>query len=319
MTLPLRKRTVHFYEILIQSHTLAAAITNPSTATLPDMLRCFAQMALAKHLPITIRRSAHLRTVLADWHYDNANDCYELLLSKANAALSDVALRDLTNSKLRKAGKTKVEGIEVSAHVIVRPNSDRRTAAVLLTMGAGVSANDIEILFRHLARQASKIPANKALFYFDDPLQYKVSYRFAALGHKGQTLETALRTGEFESMELVACEHTKFDAGGNLQIEERTLKVKSSLPKTVTAASLRNALRSFRQEPDSAIYNKLRIHYKTEGGKSTSAVLSVQDLDAAFTLKEHIEFDTDVESQQAALTPTILQAMHPLLQLVPPQ
>ena len=79
-------------------------------------------------------------------------------MSKANAALSDVALRDLGTTKLRKAGKTKVEGIEVSAHVLIRPNTDGKKAALLLTMGAGVASKDIEVLLRLLSRLAAKDP-----------------------------------------------------------------------------------------------------------------------------------------------------------------
>ena len=326
MSLPLRKRTVHFYEIHLHSST-KAAVKNPSCAPLTDLLQSFSLLASGNKLPRTIRKSSQLHTVLADWRYDAANNCYELLVSKANAALSDVALRDLGTTKLRKAGKTKVEGIEVSAHVLIRPNTDGKKAALLLTMGAGVASKDIEVLLRLLSRLAAKDPRSKALFYFDDPsgvkgpdgkpLQYKVQYGFAAFGHQGQTLATALRTGEFESMELIAHEQEKFDAGGNLEIVERSIGIQAKLPKTVTGASVRNAIRSFQQTPDGALYDKLRLHYKTVAGKRTSAVLDIKNLDAAFTLKEHIEFDSDVEAQQERLESVILKGMKPLLQLVP--
>lgn len=326
MTLPLRKRTVHFYEIHLHSST-RAAIKNPSCASLVDLLKSFTTLVSSSKLPRTIRRATNLHTVLADWNYDPANNCYELLVSKANAALSDVALRDLGTTKLRKAGKTKVEGIEVSAHVLIRPNPDGRKAALLLTMGAGVATRDIELLLRLLSRIAAKDPRSKSLFYFDDPsgaktpdgkpLQYKVQYGFAAFAHQGQTLTTALQTGQFEAMELIAHEQAKFDAGGNLEIVERSIGIHAKLPKAVTAASVRNAIRSFQKTPDGALYDKLRIHYKTLAGKRTSAILDTQNLDAAFTLKEHIEFDSDVEAQQEELNPIIVGGMKPLLQLVP--
>ena len=326
MSLPLRKRTVHFYEIHLSSFT-NAAVKNPSCASLTDLFQHFTLLASGSKLPRTIRQSSQLHTVLADWNYDAANNCYELLVSKANAALSDVALRDLGTAKLRKAGKTKVEGIEVSAHVLIRPNTDGKKAAMLLTMGASVAAQDIEVMLRLMSRQASKDPRSKSLFYFDDPsgaktpdgkpLQYKVQYRFAAYGHQGQTLATALKSGEFESMELIAHEQAKFDAGGNLQIVERSLGIQARIPKAVTGATITNAIRSFRQSPDGAIYDKLRLHYKTVAVKRTSAILDIKNLDAAFTLKEHIEFDSDVEAQQERLSTVILAGMKPLLQLVP--
>lgn len=326
MSLPQRKRTVHFYEIRMHS-TTRAAVSNPACAPLPDLLVCFAKMATQSKLPQTIRKSTHLHTVLADWHFDQANGCYALLISKANAALSDVALRDLGTQNLRKAGKTKAEGIELSAHVLLRPNQDGRTALALLTMGSGVIATDIEMLLRLLARQAAKDPNNKALFYFDDPSgaresdgkarQYKVRYGFAAFSHPGQTLDHALKTGEFEGFDLVANDESNFDAGGNLQITQRSITIAAKLPKNVTGATIRNAVRTFQKNPDSRVYDRLRIRYKTEAGQSTSATLKTNALDAAFTLKEHIEFDSDVEAQQDNLSPVILEKMMPLLQLVP--
>ena len=323
MSLPLKKRTVHFYDLCIKSST-RAAVANPSCAPLSELLKCF--VATAK-LPMVIKESSQQRTVLVEWAYNIRQSCYELLLSRANAALSDVALRNMQTLALRKAGKTKLDGIEVSAHVLLRPNADGRSALVLLTVGSGISIGDVEKLMRQLARIASKLKPHRQLFYFDDPsgakdpdgmpLQYKVGYRFSGYGHKGQTLDQALQTGEFESMELIAPEHGKFDAGGNLQMSERVLKVKAALPKTVTGAAVRNAVRGFRKEPDGAMYAKLRIHYKTQAGASTSAVLAVNDMDSAFTLKEHIEFDIDVDAQDANLNPTILAGMLPLLQQVP--
>lgn len=326
MSLPLRKRTVHFYEIHVQAYA-KESIQNPSCASLQELLNCFADLATRNKLPQTIRKSHHLNTVLSDWHYDASTICYQLLISKANAALSDVALRDLGTKKLRMAGKTKVEGIEISAHILLRPNADGKTAAVLMTMGAGVAAKDIEVLLRGMSRMAAVRGSNKHLYWFDEPsgakdakgkaIQYQVHYRFAAQAHMGQTLEAALQLGEFESMELIAPLRSKFDSGGNLQITERTLSVHANLPKTVTGAAIRNAIRSFRSQPDGAAYNKMRIHYKTVGGKNTSATLDLNNLDAAFTLKEHIEFDADVEAQQETLNSDILDGMKLLLQSLP--
>jgi hypothetical protein len=327
MPLPLRKRTVHFYEIKVSSRT-RAPIASPSCASLSDLLASFSRLATSRRLPVPIRKSPNAYTVLGDWNYDANTNCYELLISRANAAVSDVALRDLRTSRLRKAGKTKVEGLEVSAHVLVRPNRDGRTAALLLTMGAGVSAADIEILLRHLCREASKDSANSSLFFFDQPsgakdregkpLRYKVSYHFVTTGHQGQTLALALKAGEFQGMDLIAHESSRFDSGGNLEITEQILAVKARLPKAITAATIRNAVGAFLRHPTTKVqYDQLRVRYKTVAGKSTSATLRIQDLDAAFTLKEHIEFDSDVEAQQETLSPTILAGMRPLLQTLP--
>ncbi len=326
MSLPLRKRTVHFYEIYVHAYT-RVGIQNPSCAPLSALLNCFAGLATKNRLPQTIRKSSQLHTVLSDWHYDQRNNCYQLLISKANAALSDVALRDLGTKRLRMAGKTRVEGIEISAHILLRPNANKQTATFLLTMGAGVAAKDIEVLLGGMSRLASKQRNNRTLYWFDDPsgakdakgkpMQYQVHYRFSAQAHMGQTLTAALQSGEFEAMDLIAPVRNQFDAGGNLQITEQSLSVHAILPKNVTGASIHNALRLFRARPDAGAYSKLRIHYKTVAGKKTSALLELGNLDAAFTLKEQIEFDTDVEAQQETLNPTVVNGMNLLLQALP--
>ena len=221
-----------------------------------------------------------------------------------------------------------MEGIEISAHILVRPNMNSNTAAVLLTMGAGVAAKDIEVLLKDRSRRAATQSKNKSLYWFDDPSgakdvkgapsQYEVSYGFEVQAHMGQTLTAALSSGEFDSMELIAPVQSKFDSGGNLQITERSLNIQAGLPKAVTGASIRNAIHYFRkQQRGAASYSKLRIHYITVAGKKTSATLDVNNLDAAFTLKEQIQFSTDVEAQQETLSPIIVDRMKLLLQSVP--
>jgi hypothetical protein len=326
MPLPLRKRTVHFYEIHMQART-KTPIRRPSTASLPTLLKSFQGLAIGKNLPITVGGSTKVRTTLVDWYYDANSDHYELLLNRADAGVSDVALRDFDTSNLRKAGKTKKEGIEVSAHVIVRPNRDGQTALVLLTMGAGIGPGNLERLFRGLARQASAQKINQHLFSFDNPsgakdakgmpMQYKVQYGFAVHGHQGQTLKQALGAGQFESMELIAFDQQQFDAGGTFQTQERTLKVEAALPKAVTSAAIVNAVKGYLKGPNAQGFDRLRVRYKTQTGKSSSTTLAINDLDAAFTLKENIDFDVDVQEQQAALNSTILKEMRPLLDMVP--
>ncbi len=326
MSLPLRKRTVHFYEVQLRSYSRDKEIKNPACAPLPALLDSFKKMMRSAALPLKIGQSTHEQLVLTDWRFDTSTGSYALLLSKANAALSDVALRDLHTTQLRRAGKTKTEGIEISAHVLLRPNANGKTAAVLITMGAGVAANDVRRLLRLLAKQAAQVPAHQALFAFDDPsgakdaqgqpLKYKVYYGFDIFGYQGQTLEHALGQGEFEGMDLIAQEASPFDAGGNLKITERSLGIRATIPKAITAATILNTVRQFQKKPDGAIYDRLRIRYKTPTGQSTGTTLDINALDAAFNLKEVIEFESDVDSQQSKLDVVILDKMFPLLNLV---
>lgn len=325
MSLDLRKRRVHFYEISMSSFTRSDGVKNPSICSIQSLLQCFTAMNVNK--PFDIRRTNRVSTTLVDWNYDPVNGYYELLVNKADAGLSDIALRDLESKSLRKAGKKKIEGIESSSHILIRPNVNTSSVTVLMTMGAGVAIADIASLLRLLGKSASKIPANRNLFYFDHPsgekdgngnaVKYRVSYTFHDYAYKGETLSTALSSGEFESMELIAHGQTQFDAGGNLQIESRSVMVKAMLPKTVTGATLKNGIRYYRSQPDGAAFDTAKIHYKSPSGKPSVATLAVQDLDAVFTRNEMIHFDTDVEAQQGSLSQTVLQKMRPLLIALP--
>lgn len=48
-------------------------------------------------------------------------------------------------------------------------------------------------------------------------------------------------------------------------------------------------------------------------GRQQDARLALNDLDAAFTKKEKIEFDSDVEAQQTRLSPTIIAELKNLI------
>ena len=323
MALPLDRRTVHFYEIEMQSWT-RSAVERPAKTTFPRMLECFNALKVA--LPVEVSKRKLARSSLVDATYDATNGWYELLLNKADAAVSDVAFRDLDTAQMRKAGKTKTEGIEISSHVMVRPNSDGHTATVLLTMGAGVAVKDVAALLKMLSQRASRLPAHRELFYFDNPSgardehghpeQYRVSYRFVPSAYKSQTLANALRFGMFENMELIAHEDRDFDSGGNLKIEQEVVKVTAELPAQVTGAGIVNAVRNYLKKPGAEHFDTLRVRYKTPTGASTSTTLEVAGLDNAFTQKETIRFSSEVEAQESQLSQTVLNEMRKLMRSV---
>lgn len=322
MPLPLRQRTVFFYDLRMTA-TTRAAVQRPSHCGIAAMLKGFASQTGSAKLPLTVGQSSHTITYLMDWQHNPSNNSYELLINKANAKLADIALRDLQTTILRRAGKRKTDGIEQSAHLVVRPNANDQSALVLLTMNCGVSMLDVERVFRLLTKAASKMAANRDLFYFDDPAgsigpdgkrnKYKVGYRYAVDGYMGQTMDDALRTGEFTSMELIAMDKQAFDSGGNLQIEERSLKIEASMPSTVTGASIKNGIRFFQNQPDAHLYDKLRLNFKSASGRPATTILGLNDLDAAFTRREIIEFDSDVDSHDLLLSPTIMGKMRSLI------
>lgn len=315
-----RERTVHFYDLLMKSTTRSDGITSPGCADLPLIL---ARIAKAKPKGTEIVKRRSVLTELADWHHDAATSSYQLLINRADANVSDVAFRDLTSRSFRKAGKTKLEGIEASSHIIVRPNADRRTALVLMTMGAGVGSGVVERLINTLTRELERNAQNSDLFNFAHPsgerdargipVTYKVRYSFECVAHKDVVLDDALKSGEFVSMELIANKFEAFDQGGNLHIEKQSVEIKAGKPSLISGAGLVNAIRSRMRQQGAQQYEEARIRYKNATGADRVTTLRINQLDAAFTRKELIEFTTDVDAQQLTLSPTVISAMKALL------
>ncbi len=319
-----RKRTVHFYDLILQAKTRAEGITSPSSARLEQLLDAFGKLGTAKFLEI--ERPTNMSVTLEDWSYDTTTKCYELLVNKADANLSDVTLRNLATKATRKAGKQKIEGIETSSHVLIKPNADGKTALVLMTMGAGVSIETIVRLLRKLEKHTKKLPVHKSLFTFPHPsgakntkkesVTYNVQYQFTGVAYRGKTLTEALKKGHFESMDLITHVQTGFDSGGNLQIQEKSITVTAQIPETVKGSTIKNAIKNFTGLPKGETFDRARIRYKSEAGKSITTTLKVNELDAAFTHSELIEFTTDVEAQQTKLSPTVIKEMKLLLSSV---
>lgn len=314
-----RERVVHFYDVLLKSSTRAKDIPNPSCAGLADILARFASLRPAGK---PLHNGKAVMIELADWRIDPSTGLVLALVNRADRDVSDVTFKDFNTRSSRKGGKTKTEGIENSCHVLIQPNSDGRSALMLMTMGAGVSFQYVSRMLNEFARQLSKA-GHDDLFEFPlpsgerdskgKPLTYRVRYAFECVAHKSTVLDDAVKGGRFVSMDLISHGISAFDAGGNLQIEERVLSIKEARPGYVTGAKLKRAVADFLKGKKVAEFDDLRIRYKSATGPTRTATLAVRDLDQAFTRKELITFDVDVEAQQTRLSPTVVAAMKTLL------
>jgi hypothetical protein len=315
-----RQRTVHFYDVQLFSHTLAEGIANPSCVDLSTLL---VEMTTAKPKGTMVVDGRVVQVRLEDWQVDATRGCYLLLLSRADRDVSDVAFRDFSTRSLRKGGKTKVEGIEASSHVVIQPRADGRTALVLITMGAGVNIEHVCRALAELTKTLSTKGKDK-LFHFPHPSgerdpkgapkTYKVRYRFESVAHKSSMLDDSIRAGRFVSMDLIAHTRSAFDSGGNLQVEEKTLTIKESKTGFLGGvAAIKNALAFHAKSHPKDHYDELKVRYKNDHGDVRSTTFAINDLDQAFTRKEVVELDSDVESQQSSISPTVIAAMLKLL------
>lgn len=260
---------------------------------------------------------------VADWKYDPAKGYVKILINRADRNASDVAFKHFKTKHIRKGGKTNDEGVDYSAHIIIKPHATEPRALVLMTMGAGVTALMVERMFNVLTRKLKGSAVSPLLFAFPhpsgeqdfkgSPAMYKVRYRFECVAHKGAMLDDALRNGEFLSMELIAHEYSGFDVGGNLQIKRQSLSVGAANPAMVTGAALKNAIRHFFSKKPAHQYDSARVSYKGSAGDTHTATLQTNDLDAAFTRKQVISLPTPVEQQQSGFSPVVIAEMEKLL------
>jgi hypothetical protein len=315
-----KERVVYFYDLLIESYTGADGIKNAASADLRDLL---ARILQSRPIGHAIASRGTVRVDVADWKFAAGQGTHRVLINRADKTLSDVAFRDFDSRKVRKGGKTKAEGIEASCHVIMRPNKDGRSALVLLTAGAGVTRETVERLIAQRVRQLAKSEANDDLFAFRHPsgekaangapATYRVRYKVECVAHKSKQLDEALKHGGFVSLDLIAPEYDKFDAGGNLRINASSISIKADNPTLVTAAGLVNAVKSYLKKTPKNAYDSARIRYKADGNNTSTVTLNTNDLDSAFSRKERVELSTEAEAQQEKLEPIVIAAMESLL------
>lgn len=314
------ERTIHFYDLHVRPYTLTEGIGNAAGAPLLLLIeRCMPLF----NAGFAVDSKGNTRVQVEQCVYDKATKAFHMLINRADKNVSDVTFRDFNSRKIRKGGKTKVEGIENSCHLIIKPTADPKIALVLMTMGAGVSPGLVERLFNVATVMLRKSGKNDDLFKFPSPSNviingkpdtYNVRYQFNNHSHKSSLLASALQTGEFVAMELIAHPgQEKFDANSTLMVEKRSIQITAPNPKGVTAARLINSMRSYFKQPDALSVDDVRIIFKNEAGNTRAQMFKPNDLDAAFTRKETIELESEEEAQQIKLSPVITSAMSKLL------
>ena len=315
-----KERTIHFYDLELNVLAIGAEIKNPSSASIGEVLELITKQVNPKGAGQVLKKTIMIE--IADWKHDAKKDHYNILINQADRDASDVAFKDFKKKTLRKGNKTTDEGIDKSAHILIKPSEDKRRALMLITMGAGVTATLLKRVLNMLLRSLKAKERDHEIFNRPDPsgavdqkgkpLTYKVKYSFSWSAHQGQLLTQALANGAFVGMDLIADGTKTFDAAPNLEIESHSISVRPKLMSgPVTAASLKNAVGRFVQTRQE--FTTMRLKYKDSSGKQRAASMSVDHLDEAFTRKETVKLSMPVEQQQTNLSPIVVAAMQKLL------
>lgn len=256
-------------------------------------------------------------TEVMAWHHDKRSNQYHVLVNRADRDAPDVTLKDFPTRKTRLAGKTKLEGIDVSTHMILRPNPDGRTALLMVTQGARMGIVGLEPLFGSLVKLVHDSGGHARLFEFDHPSaasgdKYTVRYGFECTGHKSATLDSDLANGRLMGVELISHKSTKFDSGGNLELEAESITLKPGFSFSGGVRTLRAAIRDG-LKGSSTKYDSARVRFKDHSGKPRVESFELNALDEAFVRREYIRFDTDIQSSYKRLSADIITQMQGLL------
>lgn len=317
----LRERTVHVYDVTLIAHSRHKDIANPNCAPIVNVLEAISKLKLIGES--VVKKKTEL-TEIVDWTWDSTTKVLKILINRADKNVSDVTFRNFTTRVARKGGKTKDDGIEWSAHVIMAPGSNPQTVTMLLTLGAGVTAIRIINLLNLLVREIKSQGQHSRLFEFPLPSgekelnskkrkTYTVRYRFEYAAQQSTFLKDALNNGQFIGMELIAHEYSNFDTGGNLQIRKQSLSISPVGSKKISATRIISAVKSYIDGNQLHVYDDLKIRYSTAAGDPRVTSLKINDLEAPFTRKETIELPHDVEQRQQKLDTAIVSEMLKLL------
>lgn len=308
-----RERTIYFYDVRIHSATRSEGISAPSCISMLDAIRLIAKLDL-KGRHGAFKRGEKELYQIQDVKVDKATGEMQLLINHADRALADPVFKNFESRRTRPAGKQPIEGIDVSAHVLLRPsNTDPYAALLLVTYGSGVTAKFIEWLLGKLMDIAGGDPVNKQDFEFRHPSgeankHYKVSYKFDCVGHKSQQLKDDLARGHLQTVDLISHETANIDTGGGFVVAAQTLSIKPAITAKPTLGSLIQAISAVAASTHKD-FDSVRVRFKDASDNQREELFPANDLEAAFVRKERLKFETDLPSQNLAISSAIMTAM----------
>lgn len=311
-----RERVVHHYELEIRSYvTGATTIKNPSCK---DFIDIFEEIDKLKPIGATLGAKHFRSLTIADWDFDKSKRTLFVLLNQNDINKSDVAFRDRNKKTVRMAGKLPTEGIETSSYIGMRFDNNNRTASLVMTMGAGITIDNVVKLFRSLIEKLKISGLYKSLFEFPHPSgavvkgvqqKYSVQYAIEWSVEKSEYLNAVLASGTLEGVELIHNGSYNFDSAGNFVRERTAITIKPT--KTVTVGEIKRAIDDYKKKGNSV--ESAKIYFKDANGDSKSTSLPVNGLSDAFVKKTRLIFQTDVTDQDAKFSSTILNPLSNLI------
>lgn len=309
-----RERTVSFFDLRVESK-FRSSDAEPAPVPMIDALDIAHAMWRTQH---PVLGKGKVQIALDDWVIDGRDQC--LVFNRADASLEDIPLKDLQTRKRRMAGKTVNEGIDLTAHVLIRLGRAKHSAATLLmTGGSNLQSAKISTFLGLLFRAAKAIPKYKEHFRRPHPSGEKDAFlplhsKFRLDGHESQLLEDILRKGQLSGVQLIADASDDLDTERTFVVTEKILSLDLKTPGSpLSVRKMREAIRSASTILGDGV-DRARLSYRPPGHKhSQTQTIPVAELEQAFVRKDRIRFDFPIQPLYEHVQPHIMDKLRRLL------
>jgi hypothetical protein len=316
MALKSRSRTVHFYELFVETTSLDPTVTSPFETSAYDLLMCLKPF-IKKGMDIG---KSKFPPELTDLNWDHSSNELVLLLNKSDPELSDVSYRENGTKNRRKGNKKKNESIELSCHALISYGPSP-VAEVKMTMGSGISMDRVCRLFQEVyndKKSSSGVKSLRTRMYptkisspSGSPSTYEVNHTFKYEAKPSAYLVDLLNKGKIEEIELIEHTHAQFDTASHKdEITRRSLTVRvDAVPKSTKKLK---DLFAIGKSQHGFNTDEIRVSFKEASGQTHYKTFDISNLDDAFTKSEKIALDSDHLQHQEAISSEIIDKMKEL-------
>lgn len=311
-----KERVVSFYDLRFFSR-MHGDETEIATLTISEALAIARSMWQVNNLEIGRRA---IQIALDDWVYSQKHEEHHLVINRADASLDDIPLKDRKTKRRRMAGKTLDEGIDLTAHILIKlPKQPDQAAQLLMTGGSSLASADVSRYLNALFRQAKSVQKHEGLFRREHASGEKgrtisMTNHFALVAHPSASIMEILRKGQLEGLELIALSDSKLDSEKTFQVTHKALKLELVRPGSpLSLRAVKDVIKAAGRALGGDEPDVLRLTYKPDGQKPQTATLPINDLEQVFVKKDRIKFADGILPNYVKVVPEVIDKLRQLL------
>lgn len=316
----INSRTIHFFDLEVNTLSLDENIPTPPQVTLNQLLP-----ALIPHLSEGMEIKCGKTPIeLTKFNWSKSNDELILLLNKADPDRSDVAYKR-RNSKIRRLGnKTPDEDVEVSSHVLISIPANSTRAPMMLTVGAAIAPAKIVSLLNTIYTKAKKTPAIKHLRNIPMPTNvlasngrartYEVNHRFSFTAMPNGMLVDIINTGKVVGLNLIDTGSQAFDSSTRVKVDRIAMHI--DLKSEQVSINFIKRILAIAKTERKLNVDQVRVEYTEQGDINNSIkqkTFASNRIEEAFTRSEAITLSQSHNDHQTEISQDIITQMRSLI------